>query len=102
MLKDTDTAELEYEDRVRLVIPQSIYIYIYIYLAEQMSIFVIHQAAGIEVRREIGAYIRKVCKELDNVDPEEFDANVSERALEVEEAFMNEFSNLVVFNYEIN
>ena len=98
------TTEAQYEDRIQCVIPQGRFIYIYIYiLGSQREIFILHQAGGIELRRDIARFAVKQYKEqLGEIPLKDVIKKVDEKAEHIETLFLSKFANLPTFDIEFN
>jgi len=57
-------------------------------VGEQYKVFVIHQAAGRFLRRDILSQMKKIMKELDPVDLEELAGKAEKEAEEMEKKFL--------------
>jgi len=85
--------EINYEDKVLAVRP----------LAEDLYTFVIHQAAGRELRNSICDFIKSHFEtELEGVELENMQKKVESIAIEMEKKFIELFPNIPVFDYEKN
>jgi hypothetical protein len=83
--------ESEFEDKVTLVNPQG----------EQYRIWVSHQSASRVLRKDIASNLKKLQKDFEDVDLDEFQSKVEEVAVKFESKFIEEVS-LPVFDFEQN
>ncbi len=84
--------EAEIEDKVWTVNP----------IGEGARIWVIHQAASRYLRRDIAQNMKKNIKELEVVDIEELNTRIEEEAVKIENAFCKLFTDVPVFDFELN
>lgn len=85
--------EIEIEDKCIVVNPSG----------AEYKIWVIHEAAGRALRKDIVANLKKVQKEFEDVDFEEFNEKVEQSAVKMEKEFIEVIKEKIpVFDFEIN
>eukprot|EP01022_Parablepharisma_sp_SALTPOND_P001017 TRINITY_DN105434_c0_g1_i1.p1 TRINITY_DN105434_c0_g1~~TRINITY_DN105434_c0_g1_i1.p1 ORF type:complete len:452 (-),score=92.93 TRINITY_DN105434_c0_g1_i1:66-1421(-) len=85
--------EIEYEDKVLAVKP----------LTEELYTFVIHQAAGRELRNQVCEVLKEHFeKELEGAELEAIQKKAEEIAVAVEQEFLKAFGGVPTFDYEKN
>jgi hypothetical protein len=70
-------------------------------MGEEYRIWVIHQAAGRYLRREIITYMKKTVKEFDDIEQDELIEKVEAAAVALEDLFVKSFE-WPCFDYEKN
>jgi predicted solute-binding protein len=92
-LPDEDTsafAESQIDDRVWMINP----------VGESARVWVLHQAASRQLRKDMALALKKSVKELDSIDNEEFMAAVEAHAVDVEKNFIKMFSSEATHEFD--
>ena len=69
---------------------------------ENYSIFALHQAASRFIRRDIVSYLKKIQKEFDEIETDEFQDGVEAAAVKLEKAWLEHLGDMPCFDFEIN
>jgi hypothetical protein len=88
---DAVFVEADFEDKVTLINPKG----------EQYRIWVSHQSASRVIRKDIASNLKKLQKDFEDVDLEDFQNKIEEVAVKFENKFMEEVS-LPIFDFEQN
>eukprot|EP01022_Parablepharisma_sp_SALTPOND_P018757 TRINITY_DN310_c0_g4_i1.p2 TRINITY_DN310_c0_g4~~TRINITY_DN310_c0_g4_i1.p2 ORF type:complete len:682 (-),score=92.23 TRINITY_DN310_c0_g4_i1:14221-16266(-) len=87
-----DMGEPEYDDKVLTVKP----------LAEDLLVYVIHEAATKEVRMDLHEFVKKqFAKDLESVEPEAIKESVETIGGKMEAEFLEKFKDVPVFTFQL-